>query len=172
MTRYRHATFLTTQTNSSLTETVEHWSWALKMNEFNAWPVCKEHSFPKWFAGRLSRCWFRQTGFVSWSPQQCCRMWSDRYYSSLKATFPCSANCSRTVLAQTSFCCRLMSSCCSFALTPRLNTDRKKCLRSDSVLNLIPTNKQTKWILLLLSSRNTERERGREREREREYLQI
>ena len=91
-------------------------------------------------------CWtlFRlliQTGFVSLSPQQCCRMWSDRYHSSLKATFPCSANCSRTVLDQTSSCCRLMSSCCSFALTPGLNTDRKKCLRSDADFSLIPPNK-------------------------------
>ena len=146
MTRYRHATFLTTQTNSSLTETVEHWSWSLKMNEFNAWPVCKEHSLPKYLLDAFpvldsdKRILFpgHQSSVVG------CGVTGIIPVS--RATFPCSANCSHTVLDQTSSCCRLMFSCCSFALTPRLTTDRKKCLRSDTDLSLIPPNKQTKWI--------------------------
>ena len=145
MTTYRHVTFLTTQTNSSLTETVEHWSSSLKMNEFNAWPVCKEHAFSKWSVGRFSGCWFKQVLFPGHQSSVVgCGVTGIIPVSRL--LFLIALNCSRAVLDQTSSCCRLLSSCCFFALTPRLNTERKKCSRSDTNLNLIPSNKQTKWL--------------------------
>ena len=154
MTRCRHVTFLTTQTNSSLTETVEHWSSSLKMNEFNAWPVCEEHSLPKWFAGRISGCWFRQIGFVACHQSSVVGCGVTGIIPVSRATFPCSANSSRTVLDQTSSCCRLMSLCCSFALTNKMNKDYFYCLerntggverkRTSADLDLSNLRKETK----------------------------